>query len=67
MYLKTSEGFLYLAFLVDACSRKLVGWAMESHLRSELVVDALQMTVWRRRLAPGLIHHSDQGVQYTAR
>jgi putative transposase len=66
-YLKTSEGFLYLAFLVDACSRKLVGWAMESHLRSELVVDALQMAVWRRRLAPGLIHHSDQGVQYTAR
>ena len=39
---------------------------MESHLRTELVVDALQMAVWRRKPAPGLIHHSDQGVQYTS-
>ena len=60
------EGFLYLAFILDAYSRRLVGWAMESHLRTELVVDALQMAVWRRKPAPGLIHHSDQGVQYTS-
>ena len=45
---------------------RFVGWAMESHLRTELVVDALQMAVWRRKPAPGLVHHSDQGVQYTA-
>ena len=60
------EGFLYLAFILDVHSRRIVGWAMESHLRTELVVDALQMAVWRRKPAPGLVHHSDQGVQYTA-
>jgi putative transposase len=65
-YVGTDEGFLYLAFVLDAYSRRLVGWAMESHLRTELVVDALQMAVWRRKPAPGLIHHSDQGVQYTS-
>ena len=64
--MKTDEGFLYLAFVLDAYSRKLVGWAMESHLRTELVVDALQMALWRRRPSPGLIHHSEQGVQYTS-
>jgi putative transposase len=61
-YVKTDEGFLYLAFVLDAYSRKLIGWAMESHLRTELVVDALQMALWRRRPSAGLIHHSDQGV-----
>jgi putative transposase len=65
-YVKTDEGFLYLAFVLDAYSRKLVGWAMESYLRTELVVDALQMALWRRRPSAGLIHHSDQGVQYTS-
>lgn len=65
-YIATWEGFLYLAFVLDAYSRRLVGWAMESHLRTELVTDALEMAVWRRQPAPGLIHHSDQGVQYTA-
>ena len=65
-YVSTDEGFLYLAFVLDAYSRRLVGWAMESHLRTELVVDALQMAVWRRKPAPGLIHHSEQGVQYTS-
>ncbi len=58
-YVGTDEGFLYLAFVLDAYSRRLVGWSMESHLRTELVVDALQMAVWRRKPAPGLIHHSD--------
>ena len=65
-YVNTEEGFLYLAFVLDVYSRRLVGWAMESHLRTELVLDALEMALWRRRPAPGLIHHSDQGVQYTA-
>ena len=65
-YVATAEGFLYLAFILDVYSRRIVGWAMESHLRTELVVDALQMAVWRRKPASGLVHHSDQGVQYTA-
>jgi len=65
-YIATREGFLYLAFILDVHSRRIVGWAMEGHLRTELVVDVLQMAVWRRKPAPGLIHHSDQGVQYTA-
>jgi putative transposase len=56
----------YLAFILDVYSRRIVGWAMESQLRTELVVDALQMAVWRRKPAPGLVHHSDQGVQYTS-
>jgi putative transposase len=65
-YIKTEEGFLYLSFVLDAYSRRLVGWAMATHLRTELVLDALQMAIWRRKPAPGLIHHSDQGVQYTS-
>ncbi len=65
-YVATREGFLYVAFILDAHSRRIVGWAMENHLRTELVVDALRMAVWRRKPAPGLIHHPDQGVQYTA-
>ncbi len=66
-YVPTQEGFLYLAFILDVYSRRIVGWAMENHLRTELVVDALQMAVWRRKPVPGLVHHSDQGVQYTLR
>ena len=65
-YVKTDEGFLYLSFVLDAYSRRLVGWSMATHLRTELVVDALQMALWRRKPAAGLIHHSDQGVQYTS-
>jgi putative transposase len=65
-YVATQEGFLYLAFILDAHSRRIVGWSMENHLRTELVVAALQMAVWRRKPAPGVIHHSDQGVQYTS-
>ena len=62
-YLRTWEGWLYLAAVQDAYSRRIVGWAMADHMRTELVVDALQMAVARRRPAPGLIHHSDQGSQ----
>lgn len=65
-YVPTREGFLYLAFILDVYSRRIVGWAMEEHLRTEIVVDALRMAVWRRKPAPGLVHHSDRGVQYTA-
>jgi putative transposase len=65
-YVATREGFLYLAFILDVFSRGILGWAMESHLRTELVVDALQMAVWRRKPAAGLVHHSEQGVQYTS-
>jgi putative transposase len=65
-YLPTREGFLYLAFVLDAYSRRAVGWAMAAHLRSELVVDALNMALMRRSPTPGLVHHSDRGSQYTA-
>lgn len=65
-YVPTWEGFDYLAFVMDAYSRRLVGWAMADHLRAELVTDALDMALWRRQPAPGLIHHSDRGSQYTS-
>jgi putative transposase len=65
-YLRTWEGWLYLAAVQDAYSRRIVGWAMTEHMRTELVADALQMAVHRRRPEPGLIHHSDQGSQYVA-
>jgi putative transposase len=65
-YLRTWEGWLYLAAVQDAYSRRIVGWAMTEHMRTELVADALQMAVYRRRPEPGLVHHSDQGSQYVA-
>jgi putative transposase len=65
-YLRTWEGWLYLAAVQDAFSRRIVGWSMADHMRAELVVDALQMAVARRRPAPGVIHHSDQGSQYVS-
>ncbi len=65
-YLPTWEGFDYLAFVLDAYSRRCVGWAMASHLRAELVTDALNMALGRRDPAPGLIHHSDRGSQYSS-
>lgn len=65
-YINTWEGFLYLAFILDIYSRRVVGWSMATHLRSELVVDALEMALWRRNPDVGLIHHTDRGAQYTA-
>jgi len=65
-YIPTREGFLYLAFILDTHSRRIVGWSMDSRMRTELVVDALEMAVWRRKPSAGLVHHSDRGVQYTA-
>jgi putative transposase len=64
-YIPTWAGFVYLAIVLDVWSRRVVGWAMESHLRTELVLKALDMAVWRRR-PQGVIHHSDQGTQYTS-
>jgi transposase InsO family protein len=60
------EGWLYPAFVLDACSRKMVGWSMANHLRTELVLDALNMAIHNRRPAAGLVHHSDRGGQYTS-
>jgi putative transposase len=63
-YVATGEGWLYLAVVLDLCSRKVVGWAMADHLRAELCTDALDMALERRRPPDGVIHHSDRGVQY---
>jgi putative transposase len=65
-YVRSGEGFVYLAFILDVCCRRVVGWSMATHLRTEIVVDALQMAIARRKPAPGLVHHSDRGVQYTS-
>ena len=64
-YIRTWAGFLYLAVVVDAWSRKVVGWSMEPHLRTELVLDALEMAIHQRE-PDGVVHHSDQGSQYTS-
>jgi putative transposase len=65
-YLRTWEGWLYLAAVQDAYSRMIVGWAMAEHMRAELVLEALEMGLHRRRPDPGLIHHSDAGSQYVS-
>ena len=65
-YIRTWEGWLYLAVIIDAYSRKVVGWAMADHLRTELATAALQMALTTRRPAPGLVHHTDRGCQYTS-
>jgi transposase InsO family protein len=63
-YVPTDEGWLYLAVVLDLCSRKVIGWSMADHLRSELVEEALRMALAQRRPRPGVMHHSDRGVQY---
>lgn len=65
-YIPTLAGFLYLAVVLDVWSRKIVGWAMSSRLAKEIVLEALQMAIHQRRPSEGLIHHSDQGCQYTS-
>jgi putative transposase len=64
-YVPTWTGFLFLAIVLDVFSRRVVGWAMATHLRTELVLDALNMAIYRRR-PTNVIHHSDQGCQYTS-
>jgi putative transposase len=64
-YIRMSEEFVFLAIVLDACSRRVVGWAMAEHLRAELALSALDMAIGDRHVTPGeLVHHSDQGVQY---
>jgi putative transposase len=64
-YVRLLEEFAYLAVVLDAFSRRVIGWAMETHLRADLAIAALQMAIAARRPAPGsLVHHSDRGVQY---
>ena len=66
-YVWTQEGWLYLAVVIDLCSRRVVGWSMSSRMKAKLVCDALQMALWRRRPKTGLIHHSDRGSQYASK
>jgi putative transposase len=63
---RTGQGWVYLAVVLDAFSRRVVSWAIADHLRAELVVDALQMALWQRRPQPGTIHHADHGAQPTS-
>ena len=64
-YIPTWAGFLYLAVVIDAFSRRVLGWAMENHLRTELVLQSLEMA-YRQRRPSAVVHHSDQGTQYTS-
>jgi len=65
-YIPTDQGWLYLAGVIDLCSRKIVGWSMADHMRVQLASDALAMAVARRSPGAGLLHHSDRGVQYAS-
>jgi transposase InsO family protein len=65
-YVATGEGWLYLAVVLDLYSRRVVGWSMRPHLRAELACEALEMALQSRRPGPGLLHHSDRGVQYAS-
>lgn len=65
-YIKTEEGWTYLAALMDLCSRRVVGWSVSSQIDQNLTLEALDMALVRRQPQPGLIHHSDQGSQYAA-
>ena len=65
-YIFTAEGILYLAAVVDLCSRKVVGWSMAEHLRASLCTAALKMALLQRKAPPGMVCHSDRGVQYAS-
>ena len=65
-YVRTWEGWLYLAVVIDLFSRRVIGWAIADHMRTELVLAALKMAIRQRNPAPGLIHHSDRGSQYAS-
>lgn len=65
-YIWTAEGWLYVATVLDLYSRRIVGWAMQSTMTTQLVTDALMMAVWRRGRPEALLHHSDRGSQYTS-
>jgi putative transposase len=65
-YIWTAEGWLYVAVVIDLFSRRAVGWSMSSTMTAQLVIDALMMAIWRRGKPDALLHHSDQGSQYTS-
>lgn len=65
-YIWTQEGWLYLAVMMDLCSRRIVGWSMDSRMQTSLVADALGMALMRHRPPAGLMHHSDRGSQYAS-
>ena len=65
-FVKTEEGWLYLAAVMDAYSKRIVGYAMADHVKTNLVIQALRMATKQRRISKGLIHHSDKGSQYTS-
>jgi putative transposase len=65
-YIRTDEGWLYLACILDLGSRRVVGWSMSARMKAQLVCDALTMAYWRRKPPAGLIMHSDRGIQYAA-
>lgn len=66
-YVRILTGFVFVAVILDLCSRKVVGWAISKHIDEELVVSALRMAIEKRKPDPGCIHHSDRGVQYASR
>ena len=66
-YIRLEAEFVYLAVVLDACSRRVIGWALDRTLEDDLAIAALQMALQRRSPAPGLVHHSDRGVQYASR
>lgn len=63
-YIRLAHGWAYLAVVMDLFSRYVVGWSLQDHLRAELAIEALQRALWHRRPSAGMLHHSDQGVQY---
>ena len=65
-YIRIRTGFVYLAAILDACSRRIIGYAISTRLDAPLTLEALHMTISQRRPDPGVVHHSDQGVQYTS-
>jgi putative transposase len=65
-YIRTHEGWLYLAVVVDLFSRKIIGWSMQSRMTKDIVLNALLMAVWRRNPQTKVLVHSDQGSQYTS-
>ena len=65
-YIWTAEGWLYLALVLDLFNREIVGWSLKPRMTADIVMDALTMAWFRRKPAPGLMHHSDRGGQYAA-
>jgi putative transposase len=65
-YIWAAEGWLYVADVLDLYPLRIVGWSMQNSMTSQLVIDALMMAIWRRGKPESLLHHSDEGSQYTS-